>query len=144
MKRLIRFTCIIMAMVLLLAVPVYAEEASTRSSSFIASYDSYLWKISDNQFQIWFDIDGMGTMDEIGVSLIKVQRRVSPDDEWITVRTYRSSERPEMIRENASGYYHYVTFGGASGYYYRAIVTFYAKNSNGIGKTIDYAETIYM
>lgn len=144
MKRLIRITCIIMAMVLLFAVPVYAEEASTWSSSYISSYDSYLWKSSDNQFQIWFDITGMGKMDEIGVSQIKVQRRASSSDDWVTMKTYLPSSYPEMIRENSAGYYHYVTYTGTPGYYYRAVVTFYAKKGNGSGKIVDYAETILL
>lgn len=144
MKKLIRITCIIMAIVLLFAVPVYAEEVSTWSSSYIAIFDSYLWKISDNQFQVWFDITGMGMMEELGVSQIKVQRRASPNDEWVTFKTYLPSSYPQMICKNTGSHVDCVTYTGTPGYYYRAVVTFYAKNSKGIGKIVDYAETILL
>jgi len=142
MKRINRYICLVMAVAMLLAVPVYAEEVLPWSSSYISSYDSYLYKSAPNQIQIWFEITGLFRVDELGVSEIKVQRSSTGTGDWVTMKTYYPEDYPEMISEN--DFYHntYVTYTGTAGYYYRAVVTFYSKKGNGSGEIIDYAEVL--
>lgn len=142
MKRINRYICLVMAVVMLLAIPVHAEEISPWSSSYIGAYDSYLHKSATNQIQVWFEVTGMGMMDKLGVSEIKVQRSSTGTGDWVTMKTYYPEDYPEMISEN--DFYHntYVTYTGTAGYYYRAIVTFYGEKGNGCGEIIDYAEVL--
>ena len=92
------------------------------------------------QFQVWFEVTGTDTMDKIGVSEITIQRRDSEDDDWSTLKTFLPEEYPNMIATNTSGHDSYVTYTAPPGYYYRAIVKFYAKKGNGSGVIYDYPE----
>lgn len=142
MKKINKCFCIVIAVVLLLAVPVHAEEASTWASAYISSYDSYLYKSAPNEIQVWFEVTGAGRVDELGVSEIKVQRSSTGSGGWVTMKTYYPDDYPEMISENDFYHNSYVTYTGTAGYYYRAIVTFYSKKGNGTGEMIDYAEVL--
>lgn len=141
MKRLIQYFCVLLAVVLVMAVPARAEAANTRESAYFSAYDSFLWKTSGTTFQVWYDVIGNGTMDKLGVSCIKVQRSTDGQN-WTTVKTYLSSNYPDMICENTFSHGGYVTYTGSIGYYYRAYVTFYATKGTGTGLRYDYAETI--
>lgn len=142
MKRINRYLCLVMAIIMLLAIPVHAQEASTWASAYITSYDSYLYKSSTNQIQVWFEVTGMGRVDELGVSEIRVQRSSTGTGDWVTMKTYYPEDYPELLSENAFVHTGYVTYTGTAGYYYRAIVTFYSKKGNGSGEIIDYAEVL--
>ena len=142
MKRYIRFVSIILIISLILSVPVYAdEEATPRGSSFIFSYDPYIYYESGNYFEIWFDVVATRPMEEVGVSEIELQVS-SNGSNWTTVKTYYPEDYPQMICENTGFHYDYVPYTGAIGCYYRAYVTFYAKNSTGIGEISAYTQTI--
>lgn len=143
MKRFSRCICAIMAVVLLLAVPVHAEEAAPRASSFFGSYSTYLYKAAYNKIEVWFDVVALGAMDELGVSSIKVQRSADGSN-WETMRVYEPGVYTHMICENTGFHCDYVTYTGTPGYYYRAYVTFYARNSTGYGKRYVYTQTMLL
>ena len=143
MKRFVRCISVALVLVLLLGTVAYAQETAPRSSAFFMSWDSYLYKTASNQFQIWFDVVSMGGMDELGVSKIEVERS-SNGRTWTVVKTYNAENYAYMIQEDTGFVYDYVTYTGTRGYYYRAYVTFYAKNSSGTGKMFDYSEALYL
>jgi len=143
MKRFSRCVCAIMAVVLVLVVPVHAEETSSRASSFFMSYDSSLYKAAYNKIEVWFDVVAVEGMDELGVSSIKVQRSADGST-WETMRVYRPGVYTQMICENTHFHAGYVSYTGTPGYYYRAYVIFYAKNSTGIGERAQYSETMLL
>lgn len=142
MKRFISTVCVLMALVCFLSVPVYADDGSTYSSVFFSAYDSFLRNPSGTIIRIWFDVMGNGTMDEIGASSIVLERS-SDGVQWTAVKTFLPENYPKMICENTSIAYDYVVYSGSYGYYYRAYVEFYAKNSRGTGYIWDYSEVIY-
>ena len=142
MKKSISIICVIIAVISLLAVPVSAEENSTYSSIFFCSYDSAIY-VEGRTLEIWFDVVGNGGMDEIGVSCITLERS-SNGSSWSTVKTFYPEDYPQMICYDTGIAYDYVTYTGSSGYYYRAYVTYYAKNSRGRGNAYQYSETVYM
>ena len=142
MRKINRCLCLVVAVIMVLANPVYAQEPSTRASAYISSYDSFLYKSASNQIQVWFNVTGAGRIDELGASEIKVQRSSTGTGDWVTMKTYYPEDYPEMISENAFYLNTYVTYTGTAGYYYRAIVTFYGKKGNGSGEIIDYAEVL--
>ncbi len=130
MKRFLKITSLILAIALVCAVPVCAEEASTRSSAFFLAHDAYISKRTSTKFQVHFDVDAQRIMDELGAKAIKVQRS-SDGSTWTTMFTYSRDYYPQLIDEDTSFHGSYVTYTGTEGYYYRAKVTLYAKDSTG-------------
>ena len=146
MKRSFRFLFFILVFSLLLAFPVHAaSDVEPRGSAFFSAYGTTLYKTSANSFEIWFDVmANAATMQEIGVSMIEVYR--SEDQEhWTKMKTYEMENYPEMIDDNTASHTGYVTYSYATpGCYYRAYVTFYAKNSTGIGERCVYTQILRM
>ena len=146
MKRRFRFLCLILTLSLLLAFPVHAaSDVEPRGSAFFGSYGTRLYKVSSNSFEIWFDVNAnAAVMQEIGVSMIEVYR--SEDQQhWTKMKTYEMENYPEMIDDNTFSHTGYVTYSYATpGCYYRAYVTFYAKNSTGIGERFVYTQILRM
>ena len=147
MKKLIRFIGMILVCSLLLAVPAHAVSATEpRASAFFCSYGTDLYEISATSFQIWFDVvANVGTsMQELGVSEIALYE--SPNQQsWTRVATYTMDAYPQMVAQNTQSHGGYVPYDTAiTGYYYTARITFYAKNSSGIGEKDIYTEIIRM
>lgn len=144
MKRFTRSVCVILALALLLSAPAYAaSEATSWSSTFFASYDTFLYQTSATQFQIWIDVVARRPMDELGACYIEVQRS-SDGENWLFIDSYEPEDYPQMICENTGFHADCVTFNGPAGYYYRAYVIIYAKNSTGFGERYLYTETIFL
>ena len=118
------------------------EDAGTYSLFFI-SYDGYCAKVTDTQFEVWFDVLAKDYMDVLGAEKIKIQKS-SDGENWMTVMTYNSSYYTHLLTQN--DYYHsgYVTYNGALGYYYRAYIVYYAESSIGNGKVYKYTQPIYL
>ena len=147
MKKTGRFVCLILVVGLLLAVPAQAAEtAGSRASTFFSSYGTDLYKNSASSFQIWFDVMATAgsSMQVLGVSEIIVYR--SDDQQsWTKVRTYTMSGYPQMVAQNTTSHGGYVTYRyTTTGCYYRAYITFYAKNSTGIAERYVYTEILRM
>ena len=143
MKKMIRIFSLVIATVILLSIPVYADESNTYSSLFFASYDSFIHVPSGRNLEIWFDVVGNGSMDEIGVSYIDLERS-SDGINWTVVRTFLPEDYPQMIYEDSGFNCDYISYMGAYGYYFRAYVTYYAKNSRGCGNEYEYTPAVYL
>lgn len=146
MKKLTRFVAVVLALSLVLAMPTYAESTiDPRGSAFFGSYGTDLYKASSTSFEIWFDVDAnASTMQELGVTEIIVYRSTDQQT-WRKMKTYTPDEYPEMLDYNTGSYAGYVTYNYATtGCYYRAYITFYAKNSTGIGERYVYTEILRM
>ena len=131
MKRFTNCICILLVCVMMLGTTAFAAEPmEPRASDFFVGSSVYFWNTSGNNYQIWFDVTGKGTMAELGASKIQVQR--STDEvNWTTVRTYYKEDYSQMIDTNTTRHADCVSYTATSGYSYRAIVTLYAKNSSG-------------
>ena len=144
MKRFVRCICILMAAVILLTTPAFAAESvQPRSSSFFSGSSVYLYKLSGASFQVWFDVLATHSMEILGASTIKVQRS-SDGETWTTMKTFRMGSYPQMICENTAWHADCVTYTGASGYYYRAFIILYAKDSSGTGEMYRYTSSLYV
>lgn len=146
MKKFTRFAAILVAISLILAIPVNAQNnAETRESAFFAAYGTTLEKTSATSFKIWFDVDAnASTMQVLGVKEIDVYRSADQQT-WTKVKTYHMDDYPQMVDYNTGSYAGYVTFSYATpAYYYTADVTFYAKNSTGIGERYVYTQILRM
>ena len=145
MKKHIRMICIVLALSLVFAVPVSAEsEAQPWASLFFAVHDCFLIRVDSSTFKICFDVLGTGTMYEIGVSSIEVDRSADGEN-WSLMRTYDAEDYPQMLGENTITHDGYITYRYANpGYYYRAYITFYARNSRGIGERYRYTAVMQL
>lgn len=146
MKKSVRFICLILVCSLVLAVPAQAESVvEPRESAFFSYYGTDLYKTSSSSFQIWFDVvSNITVMDVIGVSEI-ILYRSADQQSWTKMRTYTMENYPEMVDQNTRDHIGYVTYNYATpGYYYTAYITFYAKNSTGIGERYVYTEILRM
>lgn len=133
MNRFIRMTCFALIISLLLTTgAMAAENGNQRASNYFGSHSVYLHKTSGTQFQAWFEVTAVGTMQKIGASIIEIQRSTDKSN-WTTVATYEMDDYANMVASNTSGHESYVTYTYTTGYYYRAYVELYAKNSNGTG-----------
>ena len=144
MKKGIRFICLILACSLFLAFPAQAASAvESRGSAFFSAYGTDLEKTGERVFRIWFDVNANAAyMDEIGVSEIVLYRSANGHN-WTEMRTYQGLS--QMIAYNDYSHTGYVTYNYATpGYYYTARVTFYAKNSTGVGERDVYTEILQM
>lgn len=146
MKKLTRLVCILLILGMLVAIPAQAQSfVEPRGSAFFGSYGTDLYKTSSSSFQIWFDVvANVATMQELGVSEIVLYRSVDQEN-WRKIKTYKMENYPQMVARNTSAHIDYVTYNYAStGYYYTACITFYAKNSTGVGELDLYTEILRM
>lgn len=141
MKRFAQFVSLILVFAIVMAVPAYAAES--RESAYFAKSSVYLWPTTGNTFEAWFEVTGTGTMQKIGANFIKIQRS-SDNSNWTTVKTYSKNDYSNLIDSNSTSHSDYVTYTGTSGYYYRAYIELYAKNSTGSGSVDEYTASIYI
>ena len=144
MKRFGQCLSFLLAAAMLLSFPVRAAEAiEPRASDFFLSHSAYLREVDSFNFRIVFCVTATGTMEELGVEKIKVQ--ISSDGEnWATTQTYTRDTHPQFIKENALVHGYDFNYNGSRGYYYRAIMTLYAKNSTGQGVYTVYTPVIQL
>ena len=147
MKKAIRFVCIILICSLFFTVTAQAVNVvEPKASAFFAAYGTDLYKTSSTSFQIWFDVtaNAWTSMQELGASEITLYRSLDKQT-WSSVKLYQKSVYSQMVAQNTTSHIDYVTYNYAtSGYYYRARITFYGKNSTGIGEKDVYTEIIKM
>lgn len=142
MKRFTRLVCIVLVAVLLLAVPAQAAEVnSSRASYYFGSSCVYLYQISETRFQVWYEVAAVGTMDVLGASVVKVQRSADGNT-WTTLSTFTKDEYTDMVRRDTCLFAGCISYTGTVGYYYRAIITLYAKKGTGVGEVTEYTSVL--
>lgn len=132
MKRFSQVICIILVFALCFSTTAFAAaQNNPRASNYFGASSVYFWHASGSQYQIWFEVTAVGTMDELGTSQITVERSTDLVN-WTPIKTYYKSSYPQMTTKVGTvGYANYVTYYPADGYAYRAIVELYAKNNTG-------------
>lgn len=139
MKKGLKIVSLLLVLCLL-AVPVNAEgNVEARESIFFSSYCTFLSEGDHYAVEVWFDVDANApVMDEIGTIMIELYE--SKDQEsWTKVKIFEAEDYPQMLDYNTYSHTGHVTYyASMPTYYYRAYVTFYAKDSRGIGKRFVY------
>lgn len=142
MKRFTQIVSLVLVLSMVLVIPAYAAEGNTRASNYFLSRSCYLYKTSGTSFQVCFDVVAVGQMNELGANEIRVQRSLDGVN-WTTVKTYSRSSYPNLVASNTGEHGSNVTFSNvSSGYYYRAYVEFYAKNSSGTAYYNSYTSSL--
>lgn len=141
MRRFMRIVCLMIVASMILAVPAVAAEQTERASNYISSYKAYCYEKSSTELAVFFSVIAVDTMDELGASVIRVQRS-SNGSNWTTVKTFSKANYSQMIDTDA--FLHGTTLycSKTSGYYYRAYVEFYAKDNSGTGVIYYYTARI--
>lgn len=120
--------------VLLLAAFVFPTQAvavDARASYYLNSYSAYVYPGGAGIIQVWFDVAGTGTMDEIGALSIRIYES-SDGTNWEWVYTHKHTTTFKMLTYNDYSYVSHVNYVGTAGKYYKAYVCFWAgKDGNG-------------
>ena len=131
-KRLIlRVAAIILIVTIVL--PVNAMAVEPRASDYLTAYTAYIYPAGWGKIQVWFSVDGTGTMDEIGA--LEIQIYESKDNEnWYWVETFMYPDDEGMLGFNNYYYTGHVEYSGTIGRYYKAYVCVWA-GKDGDGDT---------
>lgn len=145
MKKFARMVALFLVLSLLCAVPVSAEETTVtpRASDYFSATETYLYIIDGNRFGVWFEVIATGTMEELGVSSVIMQKS-SDGVTWKDIKTFTPENYSIMISENDSYHAGGLPYTGTYKYYYRACVEYYAKKGNGSGYLYMYTDTLYL
>jgi len=144
MKRFVRCICMLLALIMVLAIPALAAGSTApRASDFFRGSSVYLCNMSGNSFEAWFDVTAIGTMDAIGVKFIKIQRS-SDGSNWTTVKTCAKENYLYLVGYNTTTHAAGVSYTGTGGYYYRAYIQLYAKLGVDTATMDRYTSKIYI
>lgn len=126
-----RILCALLVISILSTLLCAFASASSRSSAYLSRYTATLKAIGDGEIAVVVDVDGVGTMDEVGAAEIHIYE--STDNvgfEWVA--SYDSDDYPELLWEDSTHYYDDpIVYDGIVGRYYKAMVCFYAAKNGG-------------
>lgn len=130
--------CIILCLVFALVIPATVNAAtvepiSPMASYYLDSYNTYICDMGNGRIEIWFDVMGVGNMDEIGVLSIRLYES-SDNQNWTRVKTYSHENYSSMLAYDDWSHISYVSYQGTTGKYYKAYVCIWA-GKNGSGDT---------
>ena len=113
--------------------PIGVSAAETRASYYLDAYSAYLYPAGWGRIQVWFSVDGVGDMDEIG-SLVIYLYESKDNENWTRVDTFQHTNYPDML--GYDNFYHegHIEYNGVIGRYYKAYVCVWA-GKNGDGDT---------
>ena len=144
MKSVLRGTCLILALAMLLAVPVSAQGGITPYASDYFTYtETYLYIVDGNRFGIWFDVMATRTMDELGVCSVTVRKSLDGET-WRNVKTFTPENYPIMIATDTVYHADGLSYLGTYNCYYQARVEFYAKRGTGSGIYVSYTPILFL
>ena len=130
-KRSVLLRTIAFLLVIVFVCPLNANAVEPRASDYLSSYSAYIYPAGWYKVQVWFTVNGVGTMDEIGSLSIRLYE--STDNEtWSLVKTFKYADYPDML--GYTDYYHsgHVEYAGTISRYYKAYVCVWAgKNGEG-------------
>ena len=141
MKQLLRFFCLLTVVATLAVIPANAQSPTARASDHLAAYRAYCTMNSSTSLTVNFHVIGTRMMDEIGVSLVKVQYS-SDQEHWTTVKTLTKDAYPNMTVYNHAAHADMLTCTVPAGYYYRAYVEFYGEKDGSFTERFYYTGTI--
>ena len=127
-KKIVRGIALLVAVLMIMSTSAFAMDM--RASSRIENSSARIKKGVDGNLWVYFSVDAVSTMDDIGASRITIQRYNG--SRWITESTLTPEDMPEMQTSNELRHSAAVPYSPMySGYSYRAVVDVYATNSTG-------------
>lgn len=127
-KKILRGMSLLFAILMIVSTSTFAMDA--RASSRIAATSARIKIGVDNNLWVYFSVDAVSIMDDIGASKIAIQRYSG--SHWITESTLTPEDVPEMQTTDDIWHSAAISYSPKySGYSYRAVVDIYATNSTG-------------
>lgn len=113
-------------LVVVMVMPVGAKAATVETiqpyaSSYLNSYNAYVYPAGNGVVQVWFSVVGTGYMDELGALMIQIYES-KDNSTWSWVKTFRSNTTPSMLSYNDNYHSGHVDYQGVAGRYYKAYV----------------------
>ena len=121
------------ALVIVLLLPISVMAAEPRSSLYLDAYSAYVYNAAWGKIQVWFDVEGTRTMDEIGT--LEIQLYESKDNTNFTwVKTFHYTDYSDMLGYDDFSHTGHIEYSGTLGRYCKAYVCVWA-GKDGAGDT---------
>lgn len=113
-------------MVMLLVIPICVSGVTLsaiqpRASEYLDNYGAYIHLPGNGKVQVWFDVQGTDTMDELGALSISIYES-RDGSEWTWKKTFTHDSTPGMLSYNDFFHSSHVEYQGVEGRYYKAYV----------------------
>lgn len=99
------------------------------ASTYFSNYSAEIIPNRNGEITIRYSDQAKTPMTELGASKVVVQEKSG--SAWTDKKTFKKSTTPSMVGSNRAVFSKDLSYSGTAGKEYRAIVTFYAKNSSG-------------
>lgn len=138
-KKINSLTIKLLSLILVLSLmqPAFASAAKVEdtvqpyASNYLSSYTTYICDMGGGDIQIWWEVMGIGYMDELGTLSITLYESTD-NSNWTPVKTFLHENYSQMLSKNDYFHCDYVSYQGNSSRYYKAYVCIWAgKNGNG-------------
>lgn len=104
------------------------EEVDTEAvSELLSSYSGSIVSLGSGKLGVDYTVTARSQMDELGAIVITLSQSANKSD-WSVVKTFRLADYSAMVKKNSRSYTYQVKYTGKSNYYYKAIISFYAKD----------------
>lgn len=141
-KKSAMIRLVALVIVIALLVPMGANAATMPTvqpyaSYYLDSYSAYVYLTGDGEVQVWFNVYGTGTMDEIGALSIKIYECATNSsnlDDWEWKKTFTHDSTSGMLGYDDYSHCGHVSYDGTAGKYYKAYVCVWG-GKNGDGDT---------
>ena len=132
-RFLLRVTALILTIVLLIPLGASAESFQSRASLYLSTYAAYIYLPGDGEVRVYFNVQGTGYMDELGV--LRIELYESTDGiNWTGAKTFKHYTTSGMLSYNDNYHSGYVSYDGVAGRYYKAYVCVWG-GKDGAGDT---------
>lgn len=118
-KKVLRIVAITLILAMCFGTTAFA---SVQGSQYIDSYNAFLNSPSAGKVEVWFDVKGNATSDEVGV-LTVILRSSTDKENWTAVKTFRYFDYSNMLAYDTMKHVSHVDYEGETGVYYQAQVT---------------------
>lgn len=97
------------------------EIIQPRESPYLSTYGAYVYLAGDGLVQVYFNVQGTGTMDELGVLSISLYESKDGSN-WTWKKTFTHDSTAGMLSYNDNFHSSHVEYQGIEGRYYKAYV----------------------
>lgn len=125
-----KLVSLVMAITILACVLPLANAADTRASDYFWRTDATIAPTGNGNIAVDFNVVAAETMKEVGASKIVIYEKQS-NGTYKDVKTFTRYNTPNLIESESLGFAMRVSYKGAPGVKYYAVITFYAKNAQG-------------
>ena len=126
--------CLVFAMLAPLCVSAAVEEpAVPYASSYLDSYNAYVYPAGSGKVSVYISVVGDDYMDDIGALTIILYESTN-NTTWTHAKTFTNGTNPALLGYNKVKHNANVSYQGVAGRYYKAYVTIWA-GKDGDGDT---------